>query len=123
VAWSPDGTQIVVSTASGLLVMAPDGGHPRWLEFGAGAVSLAAWSPDSSRFAVEVSGPDQGVLIVNVDGSASIRVDNVAAPVWSPDGRFLLVAGGGGFLIVNADGSGRRSLPDASEFELPVWVR
>jgi len=122
-AWSPDGTEIVVSTASGLLVVAPDGSHPRWLEFPAGAVSVAAWSPDSSRFAVDVSGPDQGVLIVNVDGSASIRVDDVMAPVWSPDGRFLLVNGGGGFLIVNADGSGRRALPNASEWETPVWVR
>jgi serine/threonine protein kinase len=53
------------------------------------------------------------VFTVDEDGRHEIRIsnpsDNMSAPVWSPDGRHVLMArlnGGGGIFMVNPDGTG-----------------
>jgi Tol biopolymer transport system component len=137
--WSPDGRWIAVSAPHGVWLIAPDGGHKAWLDFGRpAAVSTTAWSPDSVRLAIETytQTPDFGqtssIYLVDPNGSPAIRIDAAAAPNWSPDGRFLLVANqepvNGGDLgtaaVMNADGTGRANLPaigfDARSL---VWAR
>ena len=137
--WSPDGQWIAVSASQGVWLVPPKGGHKAWLDFGRGAgVSTVAWSSDSKRLAIETyaqisdSGQISTVYLVDPDGAPTIRIDNAAAPNWSPDGRYLLVANqqspGGGdsgiASVMNGDGTGRRDLLaaglDARSF---VWAR
>jgi len=72
------------------------------------------------------------IYLVDPDGSPTIRIDDAAAPNWSPDGRYLLVANqqasGGGdsgtASVMNGNGTGRTDLPatglDVRSF---VWAR
>jgi Tol biopolymer transport system component len=96
--WSPDGGTIAFgSTRNGdqeIFLMDPDGADQRFLVDG----NFASWSPDGSRITFEVPGHDGSdveVGVVNADGTGQeIVTDNSAhdfGPVWSPDGRFLLL--------------------------------
>ena len=142
--WSPNGRWIAVSAGHGVWLVPPSGGDKVWLDFGRSVdVSTVVWSPDSKRLAIEtfvrvsdslqtLAGQTSTIYIVDPEGSPMTRIDDAAAPNWSPDGRYLLVAnqrpGGGGdsgaAAVMNADGSGRRDLPaiglDPRSF---VWAR
>ena len=68
--WSPDGSQLVFSTARGddwdtqlvsdLYVMSSEGGEPQLLTHGDGACSDPVWSPDGMRIAYRYT-PDPWV--------------------------------------------------------------
>ena len=137
--WSPDGRWIAVSANHGVWLVSPTGGGKVWLDFGRTAgVSAVSWSPDSKRLAIETysqtsdSGQTLTIYLVDPDGSPTIRIDAAAAPNWSPDGRYLLVANqqasGGGdsgtASVMNGNGTGRTDLPatglDVRSF---VWAR
>ncbi len=91
------------------------GGEPRQVDAGPDVVAFA-WSPDGRRFAVETC--DSGdpyvvssltrIAIVDADGKAPARVvdrpaGSFGAPLWSPDGRWVVVAGlNGGLSNLNA---------------------
>jgi dipeptidyl aminopeptidase/acylaminoacyl peptidase len=141
--WSPDGRRIAVAANHGVWLVPRSGGDKQWLDFGRLAgVSNILWSPDSKRLAIETYSqtPDTGqtfsgqtltTYIVDPDRSPTIRIDNAAAPNWSPDGRYLLVANqepAGGDLgtvsVMNGDGTGRTNLP-AIGFDPRsiVWAR
>jgi Tol biopolymer transport system component len=138
-AWSPDGRWIAVFSSHGIWLVSPTGGGKSWLDFGRTAgVSNVSWAPDSKRLAIEtyVAGPESGqnsrIYLVDPNGSPIIRIDDAAAPNWSPDGRYLLVANqqpaGGGDLgssaVMNADGTGRFNLPAIGlDMRSLVWVR
>jgi Tol biopolymer transport system component len=141
--WSPDGRRIAVAANHGVWLVPRSGGDKQWLDFGRLAgVSNILWSPDSKRLAIETYSqtPDTGqtfsgqtltTYLLDPDGSPTIRIDNAAAPNWSPDGRYLLVANqepAGGDLgtvsVMNGDGTGRTNLP-AIGFDPRsiVWAR
>jgi Tol biopolymer transport system component len=139
-AWSPDGQWIAVTSSHGLWMVRPDGTDRRWLSFGLGeGIYDVLWSPDSSRVAISVdttaiaSGESTRIYLVPADGTPTILIDRATSPSWSPDARFLVATetipanGGydaGSLVLMNADGSGRRSLHTSGlVMTPPVWLR
>lgn len=84
--WSPDGTRIAFTSsrngAEGIWIMQADGTATTPLIKGRDP----AWSPDGSRIAYTA---EDGIHIVNADGTADTVVPNAAGtdPAWSPDGQ------------------------------------
>ena len=140
-AWSPDGRTIAFTdnispSLQTLFVMNADGSGRHRLPLPAGGERrasnyLPAWSPDGSRFAFtrsvsnarSPSGRRVDVYLVDVNARNVRRLttSGVAyAPTWSPDGRriaYLEVLGTSDarrLHVVNADGTGDRTLAAAS---------
>lgn len=92
-AWSPDGTSIVfVRDSHSIFRVDPDGSglrevvDPGGFTGGLGLTFYPTWSPDGTRILFQ-SGPDgvdQGIFVVNVDGSGFHRVgsDLGSDPAW-----------------------------------------
>jgi WD40-like Beta Propeller Repeat len=77
-----------------------------------------AWSPDSSRFAVQYNpndnGPSQQIYVISFKGAKPKRVDFGEKPAWDPKDRwiaYLSARGGcGGIRAAKPDGTKRRTL-------------
>ncbi len=108
--YSPDGKTVVFCSDRGgnmnLWLMEPDGGSPRPLTGEKDAVfSSPSWTPDglyvlarkedTSRAGI----PPVELWMIHRDGGAGVKViskdrlNNVAGPVASPDGRYLYLSG------------------------------
>lgn len=101
--WSPDGTQIAyVDTQAGhpykVFLVAEDGGTPRELLSEAKQQMDASWSPDGRKIVFgrvpSLKEPAEKIAIQIIDLNSkevfSIPLsDNLYAPRWSPDGRYL----------------------------------
>jgi Tol biopolymer transport system component len=65
------------------------------------------------------------ISLVFADGSGLNQLTRGVAPSWSFDGKRLAFTASGGIHVINADGSGRRSLPGPvvsnRTGRLPVW--
>jgi Tol biopolymer transport system component len=135
--WSPDDHWIAVVGTHGAWVLRPDGSDRRWLDLGVTtSFGNAAWSPGGRVLAVETStdsalGQKPAIYLVNADGSPTVLIDAATTPIWSPDGRFLVVTHAqpngsgfdtGDFELMNDDGSGRHQLPTKAGLNPPVWV-
>jgi Tol biopolymer transport system component len=76
-----------------------------------------AWSPDGTQIAFAWG----DIYVVRADGSRLRRLTrdgDAFNPSWSPNGKRIYFSGSPGLFVVNADGSGRRTLkpsnfPDA----------
>jgi tricorn protease len=102
--WSPDGSQVAWFSDDGtgyrLLIGPQDGlGDPRPYDIGESQMAWApAWAPDGHRIAfvddrlrIRVIHVDSGEIVtVDTDGLLGSRT--AAAPVWSPDSRWLAYA-------------------------------
>ncbi len=98
---------------------------------GSGA-NLAGGPPDCSlRLAYPAPSPDGTKAVVTSDRDGLTLVDRItgqftplgmasSAGEWSPDGS-LIAAGGTALTVMNADGSGRRTLGPAPVFGRPSW--
>jgi Tol biopolymer transport system component len=136
-AWSPDGEQILFGVYPfnpsngrdqvGLFTIRPDGSGLR--ELLAGPIGgPGAWSPDSRRIVVGVSG---GLLIMNADGSHRMQLTpagpsaNDFWPTWSPDGNLIAFTRQittGQIWVMNADGTGQHAITAGSEeSDQPAW--
>ena len=73
----------------------------------------------SAPQAVAVSESTAGSTSMNVDGSGKQQPDvppRYSTPAWSPDGRRIAFGAGSNVCVMNADGSGQRSLtPDPGD--------
>ena len=95
-----------------------------------GTDGFPAWSPAGAQipFASTRNNQDQRsdrivyrIYIMNADGSEMRRLTETYGQFvdWSPDGRYLVVAGDGGLKVITPDGSATASIPvDAS---LPLF--
>ena len=150
-AWSPDGTRIAFSSLRdghfGIYVMRVDEDwwNPAHLGFDRGYNAYPAWSPDGGRIAFVSDSRAFDFLydlyVMNADGS-DVRLllsspfffPNVIhywQPAWSPDGGTIAFTScvpafspcfpDGTVALVNADGSGLRSIAGAGGFARPSW--
>jgi TolB protein len=145
VAWSPDGTSLIYTSAacdrrSDLFIVATDGSSPAKELLAPGIDSIAAaWSPDGTRIAFQgrEAAAGYGLYVVDVGagdamagGLQAHRISDAGwvddgswmEPQWSPDGTELAGFGTDGLFIVKADGSDHRALTAAATQEFnPSW--
>ncbi len=125
--WSPDGTRIVyeyrdASTPSTIHIINASGTGDVALREGFDPI----WSLDGSRIHF-VGPPDNDFLTMNADGSSPVShtavPDHTGDPAYSPDGSRLAVAYAGFIDVLNADGTGRHTLPMPFGYSPtnPVW--
>ena len=143
-AWSPDGSRLVVPRGDSLFVVDVDrGGHRRVTSCGRKYCfdTHPAWAPDGSTIAftrewrtgLSILG---SVYSVRPDGSGLARLTNlsgrVGGPAWSPDARRIAFDESGGgwkpsqarLYVMGADGSGLKLLasgPTATGPRAPAW--
>jgi serine/threonine-protein kinase len=120
---TPRGFAQVDFSAAGLCVLRTRGGQglstPQWLDdagktepFGleAGRYHYLCLSPDGARLAyVSTQGSISDLFVYDWQRSVKTRLTNgrvTRAPVWSPDGRFVVFTGVGGMFAVQTDGGG-----------------
>jgi Tol biopolymer transport system component len=148
--WSPDGTRVAfmgqdrLTLDYDIYVVNVDGTGLLRLTDTAGDDGWPSWSPDGSRIAFSSVrddcgygrvpgcrttgdvGPHHDIWIVNPDGTGLHRVTSEFGQfvTWSPDGRYLMVAGFD-LYVIRPDGTGRATLkidglPDGGLF--PDWI-
>jgi Tol biopolymer transport system component len=101
--WSPDGKRIALTKQADLHVTNAAGGKQRLLtDYTAAPEAFPAWSPDGKRIAF-LSGA--ALPSASASSSASADTEGESADLY----------------VVNADGTGRRRLADATAQALPVW--
>lgn len=135
--WSPDGTKIaLVGTAYAPLlegganydiyVMNADGtslvnltGGPTDIESGASELN-PRWSPDGQSIAFD---GDDGLYVIDADGSNLRRMADGQQGAWSPDGQTLAFQGRNAAIqIIASDGTREMQLTQGLDLaELPTW--
>ena len=123
------------SNASKIYLSNPNGQNKKVILRGEGIDALQvelAWSPDSRQLAYlaytdqKCFGKEKNLFTVNADGTAIQQLtnsdDEIALPVWSPDGKKLaytkkfgagcepFTGGPFGMYLINSDGSGNRRI-------------
>ncbi len=93
-AWSPDGRMIAFESSregGSLYVISADGGMPfRVAQAGGYALDGGpSWSPDGTRIVF----PNDGLWLVNPDGTGLEPLTSGVSPSWSPDGRHVAYSG------------------------------
>lgn len=135
---SPGTYELAITNVDGTIVRALT--HPR-------APTSIVWSPDGARLLVVDSSPDT-LSIVSVDGNGTREIETgmrTEQAFWRPDGRQIVFQGlssingvqSFGIYVVNADGTGLRSIlppvtseahvqepalsPDGTQVAYGVW--
>jgi Tol biopolymer transport system component len=114
--WSPDGRKILFGKDFDIYVMDADGTGRALLSQGLPETGSYTWSPDGRMIAFTQSGfvDDlffQDLWIMRADGSDQRRLaSGGASPSWSPDSRMVAYEGEGQIRVINADGTGDRSV-------------
>ncbi len=104
--WSTDGKQIAYDSwhdtetwrTSEIVIANADGNDPRYLGPGA----MPSWSNNDTKITYHQYRDGSGVVIRNVDGSASRRIaSGCGSPRWGPDGEAVAYVNWGTTLVVH----------------------
>ena len=125
-AWSPNSANIAVGgyRDSGVMTVSTRRNTKKYVTDCCVGVYDLAWSPDGKRivfFSDSSAGP--AGAIVNADGS-HLRILHITGSdaAWSPDSKRIAFEHGARSLqIVNANGTGLRTLAKASLVAAPIW--
>lgn len=137
--WSPDRSKLAFRRERvELWVMSSDGSNRVRLTNRLGdGNSTYRWSPDGSMIAIEtndamVECDDEGVpslcpltqiWTIRPDGSDLRKVTDGEDPSWAPDSRSIAFHADGQINVVNADGTGRRTLTNQPRGAFqPAWA-
>jgi hypothetical protein len=136
--WHPQGAKLAFARYSGgrttLYVVNADGSLPTPVPLPASVKSAwqPAWSPDGTTlaFTCDMSGGNQDICLVNVDGTNLRRLTSDAGsdvrPAWKPDGTQIAFAtsrysGVHEIAIMNADGSNVTRVTSTTAGYQPAW--
>ena len=114
--WSPDGrylafTREAVDVGDSVAVVSVESGRQRWLAAG----TSASWSPDGTRIVYQ-GGFD--ILSIGLDGTGPRQVATGGSfPLWSPDGRSVLFARSGLYVVSAVGGRALRLAADVEPGE------
>ena len=89
-AWSPDGSQVLLTHDGSIVIAETDGSNPRDLASGYDPV----WSPDGTRVLLGYDTNQDGLpvlALVDLEGAEIWSGVVGAAPTWSPDGSRIAV--------------------------------
>ena len=129
--WSPDGRQIAcvagwwegkerpTTYRSALYVVDLRTGRERQLLAGIAEDAEPSWSPDGRRIVLD----DDGIVVLDLKTKRTRRLGAGATPDWSPNGKLIAYSTGHTIRLMNADGSGRRTIVTSKEFVAhPSWA-
>jgi Tol biopolymer transport system component/DNA-binding winged helix-turn-helix (wHTH) protein len=132
--WSPDGKQISFTdytpgSNGGTYLVSTDGGSPRKiLPQGWHRDGVLTWSPDGHRVAGSWTSTDgkPGLRILNLDTRQETTIpgsDDLFAPRWSPDGRYVAACTWGGVHLKIFDLKAQQSweLRHSGTVDSPEW--
>ncbi len=108
-AWSPDGTRIVVAADETVWLRRADGtGVPTVLQVDEGMIEFVAWSPDGARIMTVSDGMEMSTRIWSAEGPHdSVLLEGLRGRAWSPDGlRILTTSTEREVQIWSAEGTG-----------------
>jgi Tol biopolymer transport system component len=118
-AWSPDSSAIAYTDSGGVYVVRRDGSSDRLI----GAGASPKWSPRGDALAYV---RDRTALVVARGSAQTVVVTDasccIGAFAWSPNGKWLAVAGGSVVTLVRTDGSDAHALANATARALS-WSR
>ena len=136
-AWSPDGSKFVISTADGMLLMDRNRSNPAQLIPNLFGIANLVWSPDGKYIAFRASASRQAppnLYTIQADGSRLVNLTNsslggASTASWSPDGHWLVYdspkdTGHGNIFLSNPDGSQQYRLTQSDgnlEYLTPSW--
>jgi hypothetical protein len=112
----PGGGRLLVQTAAGVWIVAPDGVHHLLRGY-----RQASWSPHGFYLAA-VRGDRLTAVEPGGDPHWTLRAAGpVADPRWAPSGELIAYRSGGGLRLVAGDGSEDRALDDTVAPVAPAW--
>jgi TolB protein len=133
--WAPDGRALYyISDAYGSpqIMGMPSGGGKSWRLTSSGQNDDPDINPQGDKivFTSNQGGGGFSIWIMDVDGNNQMNLTrdlrgNCEHPSWAPDGRHIVFAHDGNIMVMDADGSDKRTLTSQSRLpgknESPAW--
>ena len=102
-------------------------GQPKVTDLGTGNCPTFSPADDRIAFLSNADGVETGVWLMNADGSERRLLGDYGKPMWSPDGRQLMIMSYAippqvTLMDANSDKSGVLRLPDRQIYSHPSWA-